>query len=276
MNKKVFKNFTIHLIIPFLFFFCFAFVNFVLAQSYNDPSPQLGASLYVVPLSENPRANGNFTATLKVDSLAQPVNAVKGTLTFNKDKLEIIGVSKIGSILNLWVDEPNFSNLNGTLKFQGGVPNPGFIGNGGTVLHIIFKAKSPGITSLVWKDGEVLANDGKGTNILINLQNLDFSIDEAIGSIGATSQKPLISGGPLVYLNVALLIIFLFIAIFFLGRAILKEHDRRYHHDGHNDRNEGREVSDKIEQELQELKELEERLIKRSTPPSPPPPPLFK
>jgi len=142
----------------------------------SESSYQLGASLYIAPLSENPRAGGNFTVTIKTDSLAQPVNAIKGVLTFNKDRLEIIGVSKIGSILNLWVDEPSFSNLDGTLKFQGGVPNPGFMGNGGVVLHIIFRAKTSGVTSLIWKEGQVLASDGKGTNILTSMGSGSYVI----------------------------------------------------------------------------------------------------
>ena len=83
------------------YFFLFLFLtSFHQATAVTSP---LGASMYIAPLSENLRVNGNFTATIKADSLAQPINAVKGLLYFNKDKLEIINISKIGSILNLWV-----------------------------------------------------------------------------------------------------------------------------------------------------------------------------
>lgn len=192
-------------------------------------SSQLGASMYIAPLSENPKASNNFTATLKVDSLAQPVNAIRGILAFNKDKIEIINVSKIGSILNLWVEEPSFSNINGTLKFQGGVPKPGFIGNGGVILHIIFRAKNPGVNSLVWKEGEVLASDGKGTNILTNLQNLDFFIEEAAAPSSPLSflNKFLISS------NITLLIIALITGSFFFVKLIIRLHDKKYHRGKH-------------------------------------------
>ncbi len=207
---------------------------------------QLGASLYISPLGENPRVGNNFTATIKVDSLAEPVNAVKGILTFNKDKLEIINVSKIGSILNLWVDEPSFSNIDGTLKFQGGVPNPGFIGNGGVVLHIIFKAKGDGITSLAWKEGEVLASDGKGTNILTNLQNLDFLVEELMESLlksftaPAEPAKLTFSSLPpwikiFVGLNIILLITAIIVGLVFFRKSAIKSHDRRFHRGNHED-----------------------------------------
>ncbi len=231
------KNLKILLLIAF----CFSFFFFAEAEN------QLGASLYIAPLAENPRVGNNFTATIKVDSLAESVNAVKGVLTFNKDRLEIINTSKIGSILNLWVDEPSFSNIDGTLKFQGGVPNPGFIGNGGTVLHIIFKAKGAGITSLVWKEGEVLASDGKGTNILTNLQNLDFLIDELMESLlktltpPAASSESTFSSQPLwikifIGLNIILLILALIASLNFLKKSAIKSHDRRFHGGEHEER----------------------------------------
>ena len=215
-------------------------------------SSQLGASMYINPLSENPRANSNFTATIKVDSLAQPINAVKGLLYFNKDKLEIINVSKIGSILNLWVEEPAFSNIEGTLRFQGGVPNPGFMGNGGVVLHVIFRDKSSGINSLVWKEGEVLASDGKGTNILTDLQNLDFFVEEPLmtnSSPSDNTENPLPPWAKiLIYSNVALIIIVLFISGYLLMKIIIRAHDRHFHQGERDEERETRHYAEQREQ----------------------------
>lgn len=160
----------------FFFIFIVAIILFSIVES-THASEQLGASLYITPPHENPAVDRNFTLAIKVDSLAQPINAVSGFLRYDNNKIEIINTSKIGSIFNLWVEEPNFSNIEGTLKFQGGVPTPGFIGNGGTVLLVIFKAKVAGITTFLWEKGEVLASDGKGTNILSDLQNLSFVVE---------------------------------------------------------------------------------------------------
>jgi len=92
-------------------------VPFVLAA--ENPA-FLGSSLYFSPLQENPRAGSNFTLTIRVDSLEKSINAISGKVIFNPDKLEIINTSKIGSIFNLWLEEPNYSNLEGRLSFQGG------------------------------------------------------------------------------------------------------------------------------------------------------------
>ena len=187
----------------------------------------MGSSLYISPPSENPRVGNNFTLQIKTDSLEQPINAIKGVLSYNKERVEIINVSKIGSIFNLWVEEPQFSNVEGKLRFQGGVPKPGFIGNGGTVLLVILRAKTAGPTSLIWEKGEVLAADGKGTNILSNLQNLSFVVEADV--VSKTE------GGGAYWLfiaNSAFLAIFLAIGLFFAAKAILKYHDKRFHH-GH-------------------------------------------
>lgn len=187
----------------------------------------MGASLYFSPLSENPRASSNFTLTIKTDSLAQAINAINGQLVFNPDKLEIINVSRIGSIFNIWLEEPNYSNLKGALSFQGGVPRPGFIGNGGTILHVIFKAKSQGITSVIWKKAEILANDGKGTNILTNLQNYDFVIDEPL-SFAYGDRGPFYTN-PVIVINLFLLVILGLAGLRHFIKSTLKSHDEELH-----------------------------------------------
>lgn len=191
---------------------------------------QLGASLYIAPLQDNPRAGSNFTASVKVDSLAEPVNAVRGVLSFDKERLEVVTTSKIGSVLNLWIEEPRFSNADGTVRFQGGVPAPGFIGGGGGVLHVIFHAKGEGPVAFVWKEGEVLAADGKGTNVLTNLQNLNLTIDPPFSAPAESRISDLLTNSIFV-LNLVLLFFILCIGIFFLVRVFIRSHDRRVYSD---------------------------------------------
>lgn len=219
-----------HKLAVVLFFVAvFGFSNRLFAAS-ND-STYIGASLYISPLQEDPRSGTNFTLTIKTDSLSQPINAVNGRLIFNPDKLEIINVSKIGSIFNIWLEEPNFTNLEGKLSFQGGVPRPGFLGNGGTVLHIIFKAKTPGIASIVWEKAEILAHDGKGTNILTNLQNYNFAINEPLTSLSQGETN--FFKNPLVIFNIILLLILALVGTRYFIKSILKSHDAELHEHEH-------------------------------------------
>ena len=67
------------------------------------------------------------------------------------------------------MQDPVFSNSLGTINFAGGKPSPGFIGAAGTVFNITFKAKTSGTANVTFASGSVLADDGKGTNILANM-----------------------------------------------------------------------------------------------------------
>ncbi len=132
------------------------------------------ASLYFSPSSGTYSTGRNFTVSIRVES-SSSMNAASGVAIFPSDKLEILSVSKTGSIFNLWVQEPSFSNRDGNVRFEGIVLNPGFVGDG-KLLSVTFRAKSSGEGGLNFSSGSVLANDGLGTNILSSLGAANFVI----------------------------------------------------------------------------------------------------
>ena len=104
------------------------------------------------------------------------MNAASGVVSFPQDKLQVVSLSKSGSIFNLWVQEPSFFNGTGTISFEGIVLNPGFMGSAGKIITVNFRAKSSGNVSLSFSSGSVLANDGKGTNILTGMSGGNYNI----------------------------------------------------------------------------------------------------
>ena len=76
------------------------------------------ASLYFSPSSGTYQTGRNFTVSIKVSSPTS-MNAASGVISFPTDKLEVLSVSKTGSVFNLWVTEPSFSNIgsNGNIRF---------------------------------------------------------------------------------------------------------------------------------------------------------------
>jgi hypothetical protein len=127
------------------------------------------ASLYFSPSSGTYTVGNTFLVQVKVNSGGVAINAADGTIIFDPDKLEVVRISKEDSIFTLWVQEPTFSNSLGTINFAGGKPSPGFIGAAGTIFNIYFRAKTSGTTNLTFASGSVLADDGKGTNVLGSL-----------------------------------------------------------------------------------------------------------
>lgn len=136
------------------------------ALSVFVPGSVSAATLSISPSASTQTAGSIFTVSVRVSSTDQAMNAVSGILTFPSNLLQVTSLSKSGSIMNLWVQEPSFSNAAGTVDFEGVVLNPGFTGAGGTVLSVTFRALDEGSATLSLAQGSVLANDGSGTEIL--------------------------------------------------------------------------------------------------------------
>jgi len=140
------------------------------------PANAQAASLYFYPSSGSYSVGRTLTASVYVSSSDQAINAASGIISFPHDKLQVVSLSKAGSVMGLWVQEPSFSNTSGTVNFEGIVLNPGFIGNSGKIIDIIFKAKVSGVMPLSFFSASVLANDGKGTNILTSSGSAKYNI----------------------------------------------------------------------------------------------------
>ena len=111
-------------------------------------------------------------------STKTPVNAVSGTVTFSPDILSVDSVTRSTSIIELWSEEPLISNTLGTVHFSGGIvgANVGTAGNHGVVFTINFRALKTGKISLGLKNGELLANNGEGTNVLSGNNSLTIYV----------------------------------------------------------------------------------------------------
>lgn len=94
------------------------------------------------------------------------INNAEASIQFPVDILEVVSITKNSSIFTLWVEEPSFSNITGKINFNGGLPTPGYTGQGGQIATITFKAKKIGTASIIFTDAAIRENDGLGTNIL--------------------------------------------------------------------------------------------------------------
>jgi hypothetical protein len=98
---------------------------------------------------------------------ASPINAVGATVTITPDVLEMASLSRISSVIDLWSEEPSYDKEKNSLHFSGGV-----LGEkseaplNGEVFRIHLRALAPGIATVAMKDGELLASNGEGTNII--------------------------------------------------------------------------------------------------------------
>lgn len=133
-----------------------------------------GATIYIAPNVGSYNVGSNFSVLAKINTGGVSINAAEATLVFNPNEISVLSVSKTGSVFNLWVQEPEFSNALGTVNFGGVIYNPGYVGASGTILTINFRVKAVGSSRLTLSAGAVLANDGSGTNILSSLGGASY------------------------------------------------------------------------------------------------------
>jgi competence protein ComGC len=155
---------------------------------FGRPAPiqAAGASLYLTPAAGTYVIGSRFRVSVKVNTGGQTINAAQGTISFDNKLLSVVGISRSGAVFNLWTTEPTFSNSAGTINFGGGIPNPGYNGNSGHVCTITFQAKKTGAAQVRFTSGAVLANDGKGTNILASMGSANYKVSPEVKAPPAT------------------------------------------------------------------------------------------
>ena len=136
-------------------------------------------SLYLSPASGAYTVDSVFSIKVKINSGGTAVNAAEGVLIFNPNELQVVSLSKNGSIFNLWTTGPSFSNSTGNIIFGGGTPS-NFTGTSGIIITITFRAKASASAKVTFSSGSVLAADGKGTNILGSMNNGVYAIKSTI------------------------------------------------------------------------------------------------
>jgi hypothetical protein len=138
--------------------------------------PVLAASQYFSPSAGSYSADSTFSIGIYADSAEEAASAFSGLVYFPVEKLNVVSLSKAGSIISLWVREPAYSNTEGTISFEGLIPNPGFTGSGGKLLTVTFKALGEDAVDLTFLEGAILANDGRGSDITASLGAATFAL----------------------------------------------------------------------------------------------------
>lgn len=126
-----------------------------------------GASLFISPAQSSVQTDSTFDLSIMLNTSDQSVNAVLLDLTFPPNLIQVVGPTQDPSIISIWTAQPNFSNTDGRIHLEGGLPSPGFKGSAGRVFGLKFRTKQAGKATISILDtARVLANDGEGTNIL--------------------------------------------------------------------------------------------------------------
>ena len=131
---------------------------------------------FIIPTKDQYRLEEIFPMKIEITGIKKPINAVQADLGFEASKLEVTDVSTDNSFANIFVQK-EINNEGGFVRLTGGLPNPGFFSDHGLFGTVFFKGKSPGVVKIEYLPSSmVLANDGRGTNVLKDLASVSYLI----------------------------------------------------------------------------------------------------
>lgn len=134
------------------------------------------AGFEIKTIAPSCRVGGNITLDILLNSPEVAANAIQGTIRFSPNLLTLVDLNTKSSLIQFWVQEPIKNNVSGLISFEGAILNPGYLGKAGKILELTFSCRQEGAASIVFTTGSILANDGKGTNILDKLSSIDIAV----------------------------------------------------------------------------------------------------
>ncbi len=143
--------------------------------------------LYFSPHSSSTLKVGETTDVDIRINTKTAINTVGATIKFPEDSLEVVGISKEDSFLDLWTEETTIREGTGEVHFSGGTLTPGGLTGVGTIVTLTIKAKKSGSAQIYFKDMQIFAADGKGSEVESGKRTYTFEIPESTHQLAGAS-----------------------------------------------------------------------------------------
>ena len=153
--------------------------------------------MYFVPYGDEILLPGATTSIDITVNTNIPINALGATISFPKNNLEIVGISKEKSFFNLWTEDTSIDEDSGEIHFSGGTTRPGGIMGTGTVLTLMVRAKGSGSAQLDFENIQVFPSDDTGQPLSTETHAITYTIETAATpalSSGGTSGQTASNG----------------------------------------------------------------------------------
>ncbi len=131
---------------------------------------------FVIPAKSQRRIGEIFPLEIRLTGIKVPINAVQADIGFDPAQLTVVDVSTKDSFAGIFIQK-EINNDGGWVRLTGGLPNPGYFSDRGLFGTIFFQAKTSGLTEIRYLfSSMVLANDGRGSNVLKSFPSMSYLI----------------------------------------------------------------------------------------------------
>ncbi|MBI3956603.1 MAG: hypothetical protein HY340_01300 [Candidatus Kerfeldbacteria bacterium] len=135
------------------------------------------AVLYTNPVAVSVAPGQTVSITVQFSSDGEAINVLEATLVYPTEFLDAVTVSRAGSFLSLWAEEPAIDADAGRVSFVGGIPNGSVVHNA-SALEVVFRAKRTGRAVLRFDPfhSSVYLNDGAGSQTALTTDGTTITV----------------------------------------------------------------------------------------------------
>ena len=166
-SKIIHQNWVKSVSIFFTFFMCMFSFSGVRCNAAVVPQE------YFVSSTSTLSSGTEFTVSVFVNSPV-PINALDLSLAYPADKIQFLNADPAHSIVGFWQGATVLTS-EGHIDLAGGIL-PAFIGTGGLVSALHFKAQSAGNVTISFGPSSLFDADGKGTQASVDGPPIELSI----------------------------------------------------------------------------------------------------
>ena len=127
-------------------------------------------------MTVRPSPGNPLAIMVHLNTEGENVNALEAHFTFDTNAFSVSSISDGGSIVNLWVETPIFSNTSGTVDFAGIIPGGESTADGTIITIMIVPKEANATTSFTLVSAQALLNDGQGTRALLSVISNPFPL----------------------------------------------------------------------------------------------------
>lgn len=152
------------------------YFEYQLITKVTTPVQIAQVAQFMIPSKSQHPVGEVFALKIELMNIPSSINVAQADLSFDPSIVEVVDITTEGSFASFFVQK-EFDNQKGYLRVSGGVPNPGYRNPSGLLATAYLKGLKPGAIELKYLESSlVLANDGRGTNLLADFPTIPFII----------------------------------------------------------------------------------------------------
>lgn len=131
---------------------------------------------FTIPTKNQYSIGEVFPVPIDLERIPAAINVFQADLSFDPKLIEVVDLTTDGTFASFFVQK-EYDNDKGYVRLSGGIPNPGYRQATGRLGTVYFRGKASGATQLSYLESSlVLANDGRGTNLLADYPQIPLII----------------------------------------------------------------------------------------------------